>query len=329
MHRHKYSETKIFIAFIIFFTLLACAPKPFMWQGKYADISTTELPKEDIKVGNYLIVAYNPNEKTKNSQSLYKFAIMRDSIQIGLFCLEKIPNVGYLFIREYLNKNRELIEDIGKYFISERESYIALELYRKPFTYDEIKNITISKIANFEPMEFTDYNSAGDTIKILFGVDGKWNAVVKSNADCTYMLPGLLKVNDYLTVYIKEDKTWEFVKPETLPPEYFSKSITIYPEKYKSIFYENLETKPKVLSVANPYYPENLKWRWIEGRCSISMLVETDGSVSACKIIDSSGYCEFDFSALCAGLKHKFTPAMQNNRVVRVWIARSFMFKLR
>ncbi len=173
MQRHKYSRTKISIPFIICAIFLACAPKPFIWQGRYADISTTELPREDIRIGKYLIVAYTPIEDAKNSQILYKFAIMRDSIRIGLFSLEKIPNVGYLFIREYLNKNQELIEDIKKYFISERESFITLELYRKPFTYEEIKNITISKVANFEPMEFTDYDSTGDTIKILFVIDGK------------------------------------------------------------------------------------------------------------------------------------------------------------
>jgi len=146
MHRHKYSKTKIVTAFLICIIFLTCAPKPFIWQGRYVDISTTELPKEDVKAGNYLIVAYTPNEKAKNSTTPYKFAIMKDTIQIGLFYLEKIPNVGYLFIREYLNKNRELIEDIKKYFISERGSYITLELYRKPLTYEEIKNITISNV---------------------------------------------------------------------------------------------------------------------------------------------------------------------------------------
>lgn len=329
MHRHKYNKTKIIITSLIYLILLTCAPKPFMWQGRYAEISTTELPKEDIKVGNYLIVAYTPNEKTKTSPTLYKFAIMRDSEQIGLFSLEKIPSVGYLFIWEYLNKNRELIDDVEKYYMTERRSYITLELHRYPFTYEEIKNIIISEVANFEPMEFIDYNSEGDTIKILFGVNGKWNAVIKGNADCTYMLPALLKVNDCLTVYIKEDKTWEYVQPETLPLEYHSKSITIYPEKYKALPYENIEEKPQLIYSPPLLYPENLKRANIEGKCSIKMLVETDGSVLACKILKSSGYCEFDFSALCAGLKHKFTPAVQNNRAVRVWICRHFIFKLR
>jgi len=94
MHRHKYNKTKIIITSLIYLILLTCAPKPFMWQGRYAEISTTELPKEDIKVGNYLIVAYTPNEKTKTSPTFYKFAIMKNGAQIGLFCLEKIPN-GY------------------------------------------------------------------------------------------------------------------------------------------------------------------------------------------------------------------------------------------
>jgi len=94
MNRHKYNKTKIIITSLIYLILLTCAPKPFMWQGRYAEISTTELPKEDIKVGNYLIVAYTPNEKTKTSPTLYKFAIMKNGAQIGLFCLEKIP-YGY------------------------------------------------------------------------------------------------------------------------------------------------------------------------------------------------------------------------------------------
>ena len=67
MHRHKYSKTKIVTAFLICIIFLTCAPKPFIWQGRYVDISTTELPKEDVKAGNYLIVAYTPNEKAKNS----------------------------------------------------------------------------------------------------------------------------------------------------------------------------------------------------------------------------------------------------------------------
>jgi len=142
------------------------------------------------------------------------------------------------------------------------------------------------------------------------------------------MLPALLKVNDYLTIYIKEDKTWEYVQPETLPQEYHSKSITIYPEKYKSMSYDEIEVKPQLIYAPTPVYPENLRRNNIERTCNISMLVETDGIVIACKILESSGYSEFDFSALCAGLKHKFTPAVQNNRPVRVLINRIIIFRL-
>ncbi len=156
----------------------------------------------------------------------------------------------------------------------------------------------------------------------------KWNAVTKSNANQTYILPALLKVNDYLTLYLKENKTWEYVQPETLRPESCSKSITIYPEKYKSISYENLEKKPQVLSVVRPHYPHNLRVKGIEGECSTEMDIEPDGSVSACKIIDSSGYCEFDFCSLCAGLKYRFTPALQNGVPVRVKIGHKHRYIL-
>ncbi len=329
MCEQKYRKIKIIFASLIFLVFLECAPKAFVWKGRNADIVTTELPKEDIRVGNYLIVAYTPGVKANNSQTLYKFAIMKDSVQIGLFCLEKIPNIGYLFICEFLNQNRELIDDIEKYYMTEGKSYITLELHRYPFTYDEMKNLIISKVANFEPMEFIDYNSEGDTIRISFGVNGKWDAKTNSDADCIFMFPALLRINKYITIYIKEDKTWDYVQPETLSSEYLSKSITILPEKSISLSHRETEKKPQLIYSPPLIYPENLRRANIEGECTIKMLVDTDGSVLRCEIVKSSGYGEFDFSALCAVLKHKFTPAVQNNITVRVFIFRNFMFKLR
>lgn len=68
--------------------LLSCAPKPFQWQGKYISINTTEQPKEDFIVGDYIVIAYAPCEYKKNPATLYKFALIMGGRQVGLIILE-------------------------------------------------------------------------------------------------------------------------------------------------------------------------------------------------------------------------------------------------
>lgn len=38
----------------------ACAPKGALWQGEYITITTTEKPKEDFKVDDYIVISYAP-----------------------------------------------------------------------------------------------------------------------------------------------------------------------------------------------------------------------------------------------------------------------------
>jgi protein TonB len=71
-----------------------------------------------------------------------------------------------------------------------------------------------------------------------------------------------------------------------------------------------------------------MKRKRIEGKTLIKALIDIDGSVLYTVIIESSGYGEFDFTALSAGLKYEFTPAMQDDRCVRVWVAIPFLFRL-
>ena len=93
-------------------------------------------------------------------------------------------------------------------------------------------------------------------------------------------------------------------------------------------FYK-VEVKPKPVSVPVPDYPETVRDAGIEGTTVVEALLDLDGSVMDSRVQKSSGNQMLDAAATAAALRAKFTPAMQRDKPVRVWISVPYRFSLR
>ena len=90
-----------------------------------------------------------------------------------------------------------------------------------------------------------------------------------------------------------------------------------------------VEVKPKPISVPVPAYPEMVRTAGIEGTAVVEALLDLDGSVMDARMLKSSGNQMLDASAVEAALRAKFTPAMQRDKPVRVWISIPYRFTLK
>ena len=63
--------------------IAGCAAKK-QWQGKYTTVSYTRIePKEDFKVWEYIVIAYDVAAVDKYSGVLYRFEIMYNNDKLG------------------------------------------------------------------------------------------------------------------------------------------------------------------------------------------------------------------------------------------------------
>ena len=89
-----------------------------------------------------------------------------------------------------------------------------------------------------------------------------------------------------------------------------------------------VEEKPGLMSgAAVPEYPEIARQAGMEGDVFVEMILGTDGKVESVRIL--RGPPVFHESAKAAAMKMAFTPALQNDRPVRVKVAQRISFRLR
>lgn len=87
-------------------------------------------------------------------------------------------------------------------------------------------------------------------------------------------------------------------------------------------------TMPQFISTAPPVYPAELEKNNIEGSVYIKAMIDTNGAVVKAVINKTSGYKEFDLSALKAAKKNRFTPALYEQKPVAMWICYKVNFEL-
>jgi TonB family protein len=74
-------------------------------------------------------------------------------------------------------------------------------------------------------------------------------------------------------------------------------------------------------------YPDSARKAGIEGKVTLTALIEKDGSVS--KVVVVRGAVPMlDSEAVRAFRRAKFTPAMDDGKPVRVWMSQSVSFKM-
>ncbi len=88
-----------------------------------------------------------------------------------------------------------------------------------------------------------------------------------------------------------------------------------------------VEKQPEVTKQVKPDFPEIARKAGIEGRVTVNALVGKDGKVE--KVGEVTGPEVFHAAAKAAALQWEFTPAIQNDRPVKVWVAIPFNFTFR
>jgi len=87
-----------------------------------------------------------------------------------------------------------------------------------------------------------------------------------------------------------------------------------------------VEKQPTRIKEVMPEYPEVARRAGIEGHVTVLVLVDTKGRVEA--VGKAIGPEIFHEAAKAAAAQTEFTPAIQNDKPVRVWVSLPFKFQL-
>lgn len=97
----------------------------------------------------------------------------------------------------------------------------------------------------------------------------------------------------------------------------------------QSNFSDDNVLPPKIISVFQPTYPENLRKREIEGKVQLKVLINTEGKTIQVEIHTSSGYQDFDREAVQSVYKWQFEPAKSGNIDKESWVLIPVVFRLK
>ncbi|PHS37980.1 MAG: energy transducer TonB [Sulfurovum sp.] len=87
-----------------------------------------------------------------------------------------------------------------------------------------------------------------------------------------------------------------------------------------------VDTKPRVLSRSPMSYPASAMKKRIKGYVVINLLIDTDGSIEAAKVLQSSPPGVFDAAALSGIRSWRFAPGKYKGRPVKVWAKQKVRF---
>jgi len=90
--------------------------------------------------------------------------------------------------------------------------------------------------------------------------------------------------------------------------------------------YDEVDVKAHPISIPTPVYPEEAKKKRIEGKVTLKVVVNVDGSVSDVSVLEGPEI--FRQAAIDAALHWQFRPAEHNGRVVSVWVVMPIEFSL-
>ncbi len=90
----------------------------------------------------------------------------------------------------------------------------------------------------------------------------------------------------------------------------------------------DLDEPLKVLDSATPIYPDEARRQGHEGSVTVTVIVNSDGTVGRSEVSTNSGYPELDSAALDAAIHFKFTEPRRHGCPVRVELDIPFRFSL-
>jgi len=85
---------------------------------------------------------------------------------------------------------------------------------------------------------------------------------------------------------------------------------------------------PTLAHGVKPVYPDIAREAGVEGTVKLQLLVGLDGHVLRALVRPGGSVPMLDEAAIAAALATVFTPALANNRPVKVWVAQDYCFKL-
>ena len=88
------------------------------------------------------------------------------------------------------------------------------------------------------------------------------------------------------------------------------------------------DTPPQPIKMVKPEYPTFARKAGLEGKVVLQLLVDLDGKVLKAKVIVSD-HEVLSQAAIQAAMKSRFSPALQRDKPVRVWVAQPFEFRLK
>jgi len=87
-----------------------------------------------------------------------------------------------------------------------------------------------------------------------------------------------------------------------------------------------VDTKPRVLSRSPMQYPASALKKRIKGYVVVNLLIDTDGSIEAAKVLQSAPPGVFDTAALSGIRSWRFAPGKYKGRPVKVWAKQKVRF---
>ena len=88
-----------------------------------------------------------------------------------------------------------------------------------------------------------------------------------------------------------------------------------------------VEKYPEMVVSVKPEYPEIAKRAGITGKVFVKVLVDKEGKPRRAVVVKSDSDL-FNEAAIAAAMKSAFTPALQNNHPIAVWIVLPYKFQL-
>ena len=88
------------------------------------------------------------------------------------------------------------------------------------------------------------------------------------------------------------------------------------------------DVQPEFVSARDPLYPDLPREAGVEGSVTVRMLVGMNGHVERAVVYPPARPTMFDEAAVTAALTSVFTPALATGHPVRVWVSRTYRFKL-
>ena len=104
--------------------------------------------------------------------------------------------------------------------------------------------------------------------------------------------------------------------------------VTVDPDPLPNV-YVYTDELPQLVRRVTPIYPDIAREAGVEGTVKLQLLIGLDGRVLKAIVQPKGSVPMLDQAAITAALASVFTPALVNNRPVKVWVTQDYRFKLR